>query len=769
LITTVDLNPYFTNSNPNYAMDFSATDIKSIAVTNPDGSVTTLAGSSLGLNLTQNDNDYTLNGKISDTATPGSYNVTFYAHNAGGYANAGATLNIGVGNVPYKNSDPQPLTVSPGQNFAPLTISKFFTSPVPDISGPLTMPLPPDINYVQVIEPGSSQSVTLASSALGGSDGLTIASVSTGNYDLTGAIPATAPNGTYHINFTFSNNLGIATTFASLALTVQGTPPPPTPGSSISNTVGNGKAYALNNLASYFSYSSSIDNIRINRVVGPNGTTLPDTIGLTIINSDNQFNLTGTINLTGSEQAGVYRVEIGAHNAGGWSVNPFEVFLTIPNKPIYQSDPTPQTHFAGDTVTSINMNNSFSEQNNIGTMSFDPANIQVTGPSGNTTLAALGLSASGNNLSGTLPTNLTYGDYSIKFIAENEAGLADSYATFILHVLPNIPSAGNAITTPIEGNGSPVSGLESLETHFNSNAPLLDLRIDSVTDPQGNTTTLANLGLSLTGSGGQNRSIEGTLALGSAPAGQYIIKASAENGGGWSDPTKPLVINLIVAKLPVHQNGNPSSQNITTGNAITPVDMSHYFIEENNIGTMTFNENDFVITGPDNPTLNQLGLVINGNSLEGTLANTLSSGTYTIAFKARNEAGPAQDSATLTLQITKVTSLQCPAPEAVVEASGTNHLSASMTASDGTLYNFTGDYDVPGNPYQGGSNNQFWATQVNQGPNLKCLYTVTGGGYFILTPNPIPNGGNNLSFSHQGGEVCTTSPSGCQVQWTQNL
>ena len=648
-------------------------------------------------------------------------------------------------------------------------------------------------NNVGTLSFDSGDFVVTAPPATPGGTGQTIPFADTGltvsGNNLQGSISNTLGTnhgyGSYIIAFKGRDLAGAADTATNLTINLE--PQVPVPGTKVGTLVGNGGGFTLNNLSSHFSSPDDpIDNFQLASDGDPD-------IGLALTGTGAAKQLTGTIAL-GDKSAGVYTYKLQAHNQGGWSTSDFLVELSVasvPYKPTPASAPDNETINPGNNITNVDMSTYYSEQANIGTMTY-AGNVTLLAPDGTTNipLDGSGLTVSGSTLSGTINSATEqangFGNYRVTFKASNEAGLAARATSFNIDLEPTLPTATNVT---VNANNGTTYSLTNIASHFSSpDQPITGLRIDpdkgtGLTNPSDDPVAWSTIGLTqdLSGTG----SITGTLGLASTiPGGTYTAWIEAQNHAGWS---APLQVQITVYKTPT-VTGNAPDQSLETGHSITSTDLSSYFSISGPGTPISVPSSNVTVTGPGSPTLSSMGLSLSGNTISGTLPQTLAGGTYVISFRANNTPPTelstltSATAATLTLHVTQLVTLKCPTHLTTTTIGGQTAYTGTSVGSDGVTRTFTtpveGRYPspAPGLP----SSIYFADAMVTtNGHNLECLYDfpqpISYQGTYTFASPDVPS---NVVFTNYPskkdyGYNRPTSPSigisnanNAQVQWT---
>ncbi len=378
-ITPVDLSHYFTNPNFSGELTFSATDINSIKVTTPSGGSFDLANSPLG-QVGSNDSTYhltldgsILTGSIPETSVvkPGTYAITFYAHNDLGQSKQAVslslTVNKAVGPPEFTQNPAAQSTKKPGDALNPtVNLNASFSSAAPiSFSADNT-------TSIEVTHNGDS--TTFANSPLAVSGGLRLDAAG-GVTTLAGNIPSSlsvANLGAYTISFTAKNdssvNNGYAQKAASLTLNIGNVPQ--TSGNPNAQTVNPGAAITAVTLNNYFtdlvpsisgdftditSKTDDPDYIKVS-YNGATATSLQGSAlsGLTVADNGGNYVLSGS--LPNNIAPGTYAISFRFTNTLGLasSYATFNLNVPLPPKPVWNNtNPSNQANLKpGATVAS---------------------------------------------------------------------------------------------------------------------------------------------------------------------------------------------------------------------------------------------------------------------------------------------------------------------------------------------------------------------------------------------------------------------------------
>jgi PKD repeat protein len=409
--------------------------------------------------------------QIVASNSPTSYNATGLP--------SGLNINTSSGQIYGTISS----SVAPGVYSITLSAYNAGGTGTKTLSLTLTAPLP----SAPVITSASSASAVIGSSfshqivatnsptsyaATGLPSGLSI-NTSTGL--ISGTVSSSLIAGVYSVNLTATNAGGSGTKTFSLTLTN------PLPSAPVITSAASGSAV----IGSAFSHQVVASNSPTSYAASglPSGLSINSSTGL----------ISGTV--ASSVTAGVYPATIVATNAGGSGSQTFSLTLTapLPSAPVISSAATASTVVGSPFSYQITASNS-------------PTSYAASGlPSG------LSINASTGLISGTVPTSVTAGIYSITLTATNAGGSG----TKALALTVTVPSLPVPVIT------SPSSARLVLGVAFN-------FQVVATNSPTAYTAAGLPTGVTINGTNGL---ISGTPAL-TLATGLYAVTVTATNASG---------------------------------------------------------------------------------------------------------------------------------------------------------------------------------------------------------------------------------------------
>jgi len=794
-ITAVEMATYFTTPAGSGAVTFDASDSGSISVSAPGAQPTSLAGSTLsdsGKGITLNGTS--LSGTLPAGLTPGEYTITFIGNNSAGRAGDGPTFKIIVTGGPVWNGqNPADQNVRPASPMTSVDLGSYFTSP--NGSGAITFN-GNDTKSITVEAPDNSKTTLQGSKLYSAANGITLSGTT-----LQGTVPSTATPGIYTITFAGKNDVTFAPKTATFKIVVAGVPvwTNNTPGD---QQLKSGAPITGVDMATYFTSpkgngavtfdpkdSKSISVTFSGNKLSLEGSNLFDGgNGITL----NGISLSGTIPATATP--GVYDIHFAGTNNAGLASNGPTFKITVLSKPVWdKKNPANVTLAPGAPMSGIGLATYFSAPQGSGAVTFDAdnsASISVTLAGGSaTSLNGSGLKGgvtlTGTQLGGKIPTTAAPGIYTIKFKATNDQGLASDPATFTITVSGTPVWNGSSPAAQKVPQGKPTTTVD-LASYFvaPSGSGVLtfndaDKTSIQVTEPDGATTatlTGSKLGLTLDGT-----KLTGSIAAG-APTGVYTITFDAKNDKGYApnDKGQPS-FTMTVTGLPAWTGKNPGNQTKDRTIPINDINLASYFNSPDDSGNVSFDPSksgSIMVTYKGSTTSLEgsslwakgQGIHLSGNTLTGSIPATAAIGDYTITFKANNDVGTAPTGASFTLTATGVVTLTCPTVGSLSFDQKTRMVSGNVGASNGQSYAFSGKL-INSNNWQGGHFSS--AAAGSSAPNnLKCVYTITGGGIYILNPTPAAPKSAHFINSTLGAYDCTShtahNPEECKVNWNES-
>lgn len=370
-------------------------------------------------------------------------------------------------------------------------------------------------------------------------------------------------------------------------------------------------------------------------------------------------------------------------------------------------------------------------------------------------------------------------------VKNNSAGEPSSLYTFIFIISVN-PQTGQPLwkanpedqyyivddkIDPIHLNNSFSKPIDSGIITFNDN----DAQSISVKkDPSGATQTLIASALGQHGITLSNNTLKGNITGDQSLGGEYVISFKAKNNDGFA--VKAASFKLTVEVPPSRNSVQTQDQTNILGTPITAVNLANYYVSPLGSGEIYFDESyqpSIDITAPNgtHSTLsnsplydNGQGIHLSGNTLDGSIPLDIATGDYTITFDAENNVEFSDTPAKFILHIkaSGAVTLTCPQLQAI-NIQGKN-ISATVMASNGSLYTFSGKCNIKGG-CQGPS---FWATilESDKTNGMQCNYKIKTGGFFSLSPDK--NISSKAHFGNDKRGLCLKGIDQCAAHWPED-